>query len=73
MQFTQEHVSKAVTAGLALTDPDSDLLEVFRKHGEGIPLLRNLLAGIAHGQIVLSPATQKRSDAKPHQEPPENS
>lgn len=68
MQFTQEHVQMAVEAGLALTNPESDLLEVFRKHGGGVSLLRSLLAGIANGQIALAPATQQ-GDPEPPKEP----
>lgn len=50
-----QRIENAVTAGLALTDPESDLLEVFRKQATGVLLLRSLLSQIGNGEIALLP------------------
>jgi hypothetical protein len=54
MNLTREHVVAAVEAGLALTDPEQDLLQVYRRHGNGLSILRAILENISTGQIVLS-------------------
>jgi hypothetical protein len=54
MQMNREQATAAINAGLAVTDPESDLLDVFRKHASGIILLRGLLNALATGQIILS-------------------
>jgi hypothetical protein len=54
MNLTKDHVVAAVDAGLALTDPDQDLLQVYRRHNNGISILRAILENIGTGQIVLS-------------------
>jgi len=41
MNFTKEQVEVGLAAGLALTNPESDLLEVFRKHAAGGNLLES--------------------------------
>ena len=61
MNLTREHVVAAVDAGLALTDPDQDLLQVYRRHVGGISILRAILENISTGNIVLS---------SPQQQPP---
>lgn len=57
MQLTKDHVIAAVDAGLAMTDSEQDLLEVYRKHGSGILILRQMLSGIGAGNIVLTSPT----------------
>ena len=54
MRLTEQHVQQAVTAGLALTDPEQELLDVYRKHGQGLTILRTVLEAMAMGQIVLT-------------------
>jgi hypothetical protein len=54
MNLTSETLEQAVVAGLAMTDPKQDLLQVYREHVVGISILRMLLQGIYDGQIVLS-------------------
>lgn len=56
MQLNKQQLVAAISAGLALTDPDSDLLEVFRRHASGILLLRAILENVGAGKLVLSPA-----------------
>ncbi|KKL16930.1 hypothetical protein LCGC14_2490660 [marine sediment metagenome] len=65
MNLTKEQVEIALAAGLSLTNPESDLLEVFRKHAAGVMILRQLLMGIGSGEIALSPATQLDPAAPP--------
>lgn len=65
MNFTKQQVELSLNAGLALTNPESDLLEVFRKHAPGILMLRQLLIGIGQGEIALSPATAPDPDVVP--------
>lgn len=65
MNFTKEQVELSLNAGLALTNPESDLLEVFRKHAPGVLMLRQLLIGIGQGEIALSPATAPDPDVPP--------
>ncbi|MCB7129679.1 MAG: hypothetical protein J3T61_09095 [Candidatus Brocadiales bacterium] len=65
MNFTKEQVEVGLAAGLALTNPESDLLEVFRKHAAGVMILRQLLMGIGSGEIALSSTTQPDPDAPP--------
>ena len=73
MNFTKEQVQVALNAGLALMNPESDLLEVFRKHAAGILMLRQLLIGIGQGEIVLSSATvPDPADKKVPTPPPPN-
>lgn len=72
MNFTKEQVEIALQAGLSLTNPESDLLEVFRKHAAGVMILRQLLMGIGSGEIALSPATQPDPDAALPPGPPPN-
>lgn len=59
MNLTKEMVEQAAVAGLELTNPDSDLLDVFRKHSQGILLMRAILTEILGGKIALSPAVEK--------------
>ncbi len=65
MNFTKEQVEVGLAAGLALTNPESDLLEVFRKHAAGVMILRQLLMGIGSGEIALSSGMQPDPDAPP--------
>lgn len=58
MNLTKEHLVQAVNAGLALTDPDQDLIDVYRRHGQGLTILRAVLDGMATGQLVLSGAPE---------------
>lgn len=71
MRLTERALDMAVEAGIHLLDPDSDLLEVFRKHAEGILILRQILIGLDQGQLRISsseqqaqPATAKPQTAK---------
>ncbi len=59
MNLTKEQVTAGVEAGLALTDPSSDLLHVFRRHAGGIMVLQTLLTALAKGEIVFSQAEPK--------------
>ena len=70
MQMNREQANAAVNAGLALTDPEEDLLDVFRKHSQGIFLLRALLQALASGQVVLSSPEQTEPGVD-EPEPPE--
>lgn len=54
MNLTQQHVEEAINAGLAMTDPRKDLLQVYREHTTGITILRLLLEAIGNGEVVLS-------------------
>lgn len=72
MNLTSETLEQAVVAGLAMTDPKQDLLQVYRQHTVGISILRMILQGIYDGQIVLS-GTQPPPDAQlPTDVPPED-
>ena len=66
----KEQVQVALTAGLALTDPGTDLLDVFRKHAGGIMMLRQLLIGIGSGAVALSSAEVEDPDTTPPADPP---
>lgn len=69
MQLTKDHVVAAVNAGLAMTDPEQDLLEVYRRHGSGILVLRQMLEGIGMGRIVLqSPQPPAGAELPPSDE-----
>lgn len=68
MQMNRDQVAAAVNAGLALTDPESDLLDVFRKHASGIMMLRGLLQAIGTGNVALEPVKQPEAEKPP--EPP---
>lgn len=63
MNLTRDMVVAAVDAGLALTDPEQELLNVFRKHNQGLTILRAILENISTGNIVLS-------SPKPPEQPP---
>jgi len=65
MDLTKEHVGKAVEAGLGLTDPESDLLQVFRTHAAGILLLRQLLVCLGNGTVGLGPTVQTPPPSPP--------
>lgn len=65
MQLTKEAVQAGIEAGLALTDPEAELLDVFRKHAGGIMVLRSLLQSIGSGQIGLQPLMQEDGKKKP--------
>lgn len=54
MNLTSETLEQAVQAGLAITDPKQDLLQVYREHTVGITILRMLCGSILAGEIVLS-------------------
>lgn len=69
MNITKEHIEQACLAGLNLTDPDSDLLTVFRKHSQGILILRAVLESVLQGRIALSPAVEKEPPVMPPPEP----
>ena len=62
MQLNKQQLVAAISAGLALTDPDSDLLGVFRRHASGILLLRAILENVGAGKLVLSPAEDGKED-----------
>lgn len=67
----KQQIEIALAAGLALTDPNTDLLEVFRKHAMGVQLLRQLLIQIGSGQIALSATTvEDPTGAPPDATPP---
>ena len=68
MRLTKEHVEQACLAGLNLTDPDTDLMQVFRKHASGILVLRAILEEILQGKIALQPAVERAEP--PQVEPP---
>lgn len=69
MNLTKEHVEQACLAGLSLTDPDSDLLTVFRKHSQGILILRAVLESVLQGKIALTPAVEQQPPIQPPPEP----
>lgn len=60
MQMNREQVAAAINAGLALTDPEADLLDTFRRHASGVLLLRGILQGVAVGNIMLQPVPQEQ-------------
>ena len=64
MNLTKEQVTAGVEAGLALTDPSSDLLHVFRRHAGGIMILQTLLTALAKGEIVFSTAAPTPAPAE---------
>ena len=68
INLTAEQLGAALNAGLALTNPESDLLEVFRKHAAGVLLLRSLLGAISNGAISLGSTLQQ--DPAPPADPP---
>lgn len=73
MKLTNESVTAAVQAGLALTDPESDLIDVFRKHAGGLMVLRTLLNGLGTGQLALvNPNEPKDEKPKDPKNPPAN-
>lgn len=59
MKLTKESVTAGIEAGLALTDPETDLLDVFRKQATGVIILRGLLEAIRTGQVALSSTVQE--------------
>lgn len=61
--MNEPQIKVAVAAGLALTDPNTDLLDVFRKHATGVLMLRQLLIEIGSGTIAIS--TTMQPDATP--------
>lgn len=67
--MNKEQIQLALAAGLALTDPGTDLLDVFRKHAGGIIMLRQLLIGIGSGQVTLATATQEEPPKDPKENP----
>lgn len=69
INLTTEQLGAALNAGLALTNPESDLLEVFRKHAAGVLLLRSLLGAISNGAISLG-STLQEDPAPPGDTPP---
>lgn len=52
--INKEQVYAAVSAGVALLDPEQEILEVYRKHGGGLMVLRQLLLEIGNGNIALT-------------------
>ena len=56
MNLTKEQVSAGVSAGLALTNPESELM-IPVKHATGVLVLHQLLIGIASGKVRLEAAS----------------
>jgi hypothetical protein len=52
--INKEQVFAAVNAGIALLDPEQEMLEVYRKHSGGLMVLRQLLLEIGNGNIALT-------------------
>jgi len=71
MNMTKEQVQVAVGAGLALTNPESDLL-IPVKHAGGVVILHQLLLGIGSGQLVITVAAQPEAP-KPEAPKPDDS
>ena len=68
LEVTQQEVNAAVEAGVLLTDPNSDLLEVFRKHADGIKSLNVLMGLLKSGKLGFSingPKPTQPAPAKP--------
>jgi len=53
MNMTKEQVQAALGAGLALTNPESEV-NIPMKHASGAVILHQLLLGIASGQVQLT-------------------
>ena len=63
MQMTKETITLAVNTGIELLGPNSDIA-IPSKHVDGVFLLKQMLAGIAKGEIGLG-GTTGQEDASP--------
>lgn len=70
MIMNKEQIALAVRAGLELIGPESDV-RIPARLNDGIFLLKQLLAGIAKGQVGLSDMGEGRAtEAPPDEGPP---
>lgn len=64
MNITQEQMQAAVTAGLVMSDPKSELM-VPLKHAGGMLILHQVLASIAQGELIISQAPDPKDREPP--------
>lgn len=69
MNMTKEQVQAALAAGLALTNPESEV-SVPMKHAAGATILHQLLLAIASGQVQLNSANPNQPPADPKAKTP---
>lgn len=68
MNMTKEQVQAAIAAGLAITNPESEIL-LPMKHASGAVILHQLLLAIGSGQVQLNSAEQPPAPGKPPGKP----
>lgn len=71
MDLIKEQVQAGIAAGLALTDPESDI-QVPMKHCAGALILRDLLISLGGGALALVPTMQRRASPGETKAPPNN-
>jgi hypothetical protein len=63
-EMNEDQIRAAINAGMALLDPQSDMLAVYRQHTGGLLLLRQLLLDIGQGRVQLSTVDPVLNDGR---------
>lgn len=69
MKISAEQIQAALTAALALTNPEDHKIMVPMRHAAGALVLHTLAAAIQNGELVIAPNTAGRQQAA-EQPPP---
>jgi hypothetical protein len=63
-ELRPEDIQAAIMAGLAITNPDDERIQVPMRHAAGVLVLREILARCLRGQMVIAPTQETRRPAE---------